>query len=684
MKSSMLARWSAGLSPQTEAGRGRTLRGGAEGAALLFGLRLWASVCLALYAAFWLQLNDPYWAATSAGIVAQPGLGASLRKGRFRAIGTVIGGIAIVVLVAVFPQNHPALLVSLALWGAACGWLATILPNFGGYAAALAGYTTAIVFTAVVSNPQNVFMLAVWRVTEIGIGILCAVLVHSLTDFGHARERLAQAFADIGRRVASGLSQTLQPGCDWEELRTARRGLIQRVIALDATIDEAVGEPSNLRRQAGVLYTAQEALFVALSAWRGIANHLSALPSQQAMEIGAALLPGLAKLADCGWADGPRVALEISRLESRIAANSTTADVSARLVVDGIVRALQALQRVANVLVLTSRSGEGVTHATHAQEKAYSRWTPRPRVPDVLPPVLNGLRIFLALLFAAVFWIVTAWPDGPTLITFTAVSVILFSVRAEAAFDGAIEFAIGCAGAGVVAVILDLAILPAVPNGFLSLAVVLSSVLVPLAILAAGSWHKAAFGAMVTNVMPILAIQNEPSYEGIRVVNTAIAVFAGTALGAIAIWLVPPLPAARRIQRLLALTLRDLRGLLAGRRRFTQALWVRLVSQRLAVMPLQASLEESAQLLAALSVGEAAIAVLGIRRQASAGRALEQAFADLAEANIVAAREGLTRFSAQQFTHAEAEPQREMQAAVQATLIADALGVHPHFFSRKG
>jgi uncharacterized membrane protein YccC len=623
-----------------------------------------------------------------------------LRKGRFRAFGTVIGGIAIVILVAVFPQNHLALLVSLALWGAACGWFATILPNFGGYAAALAGYTTAIVFTGLVSNPQNVFMLAVWRVTEIGIGILCAALVHSLTDFGHARERLARALADIGRGIASGLTQTLQPSCDWEELRTARRRLIQRVIALDATIDEAVGEPSNLRRQAGVLYTAQEALFVALSAWRGIANHLSALPRQQAIEIDAALLPGLAKLADRAWADGPRVALEISRLESRIAANTATADVSARLVVDGTVRALQALERVANALVLTTRSGEGASHATPgqsregcpgptmsrrtpAQEEASSRWTPRPRVPDLLPPVLNGLRIFVALLFAVVFWIVTAWPDGPTMITFTAISVILFSVRAEAAFDGAVEFAVGCAGASVVAVILNLAILPAVPSEFRSLAVVLSLVLVPLAMLAAGSWHKTAFVAMVTNVMPILAIQNEPSYEATRVLNTAIAVFAGTALAAIAIRLVPPLPAARRSQRLLALTLRDLRGLLVGRRRSTQAVWVRLVSQRLAVMPLQASLDERAQLLAALSVGEAAISLLGARREASAGRALNRAFADLAEANIVAAREGLTRFSAQQFAHAEVEPQLKMQAAVQATLIADALDVHPHFFSQR-
>jgi len=32
----------------------------AAGLALLFGLRLWASVCLALYVAFWLQLDEAH------------------------------------------------------------------------------------------------------------------------------------------------------------------------------------------------------------------------------------------------------------------------------------------------------------------------------------------------------------------------------------------------------------------------------------------------------------------------------------------------------------------------------------------------------------------------------------------------------------------------------------------------
>jgi uncharacterized membrane protein YccC len=56
--------------------------------ALLFGLRLWIAVCLALYVAFWLQLDNACWAGTSAAIVCQPSLGASLRKASFGVVQT--------------------------------------------------------------------------------------------------------------------------------------------------------------------------------------------------------------------------------------------------------------------------------------------------------------------------------------------------------------------------------------------------------------------------------------------------------------------------------------------------------------------------------------------------------------------------------------------------------------------
>jgi hypothetical protein len=60
----------------------KTMR--AAGPPLLFGLRMWVSVSLALYVAFWLELDNAFWAGTTAAIVCQPRLGASLRKGSFR------------------------------------------------------------------------------------------------------------------------------------------------------------------------------------------------------------------------------------------------------------------------------------------------------------------------------------------------------------------------------------------------------------------------------------------------------------------------------------------------------------------------------------------------------------------------------------------------------------------------
>src|SRR5246500_5099419 len=163
----------------------------AAGPPLLFALRLWASVCLALYVAFWLELDNAYWAGTSAAIACQPQLGASLRKGWYRIIGTVVGAAAIVVLTACFPQSRLGFLMGLALWGAACGFAATLLRNFAAYSAALAGYTTAILASdelgATGGANGQAFMLAVNRASEICIGVICAGVVLAGTDFGGAR-----------------------------------------------------------------------------------------------------------------------------------------------------------------------------------------------------------------------------------------------------------------------------------------------------------------------------------------------------------------------------------------------------------------------------------------------------------------------------------------------------------------
>jgi Fusaric acid resistance protein family len=263
---------------------------------VLFGLRLWASVCLALYVAFWLELDNAFWAGTTAAIVCQPQLGASLRKGWYRMIGTFVGAVVIVVLTAWFPQARAPFLVALALWASACALLATLLHNFASYAAALAGYTAAIIAADELGatggpNANAVFLLAVYRASEICIGIVSAGIVLAATDFGGARRRLAALFAALSAEITGRFTGMMAlAGPEMPETQPARQELVRRVIALAPIIDVAKGESSQLRYHSPALQTAVDGLFAAMVNWRTVAVLLARLPDDAARQEAEAVV----------------------------------------------------------------------------------------------------------------------------------------------------------------------------------------------------------------------------------------------------------------------------------------------------------------------------------------------------------------------------------------------------------
>ena len=334
---------------------------------VLFGIRLWSSVCLALFVAFWLELDNPSWAATTAAIVCQPQLGASLRKGSFRMVGTVIGAVAIVILTACFPQNRVGFLLGLALWGAACGFAATILRNFAAYAAALAGFTAAIIASdelGVDSGPSSqVFMLAIIRATEIMIGVVCAGVVLAGTDLGDARRRLAAQLATLAADVSGGFAAGFAlPGPDQPQTRPVRRDLIRRVIALDPIIDTAIGEASDLRYHSSTLQGAVGGLFTALFAWRAIALHLEALPTdvglrQAAMvrqKLPSELVSGRTGTVPTGWIAEPSRLRQACSAATRALIALPAATPSLALLADSAAEAMLGMARALNGLALLS------------------------------------------------------------------------------------------------------------------------------------------------------------------------------------------------------------------------------------------------------------------------------------------------------------------------------------------
>jgi len=591
----------------------------AAGPPLLFGLRLWASVCLALYVAFWLELDNAFWAGTSAAVVCQPRLGASLRKGWFRMIGTVVGAVAIVVLTACFPQDRGTFMVSLALWGAACALVATLLRNFAAYSASLAGYTAAIVASdqlgATGGLNGQAFLLAVTRASEICIGIVCAGVVLAGTDLGGARRRLAALFAAISAEITGRFTGTLLlAGPDMPETQPVRRELIRRVTALDPVIDEAIGESSRLRYHSPVLQMAVDGWFAALAAWRTVAVHLAGLPHEEARRDAESVLRTLPQELRAAPVQGE---------PTRWIADPTRL----RQMCEAAVRALIALPAGTPSLRLladhTAEALAGISHALNGLALLVgdpARPLPRQRrlllrVPDWLPSLVNAGRAFVTIGAAELFWIITAWPSGAEAIAFAAIVVILFSPRADQAGTDAMSFMIGIGLAAAFAAIIEFAVLPGLET-FAAFSIAIGLVLVPAGALSAQPWQRAMFTAIAgIGFCRLLAPANPMSYDTQEFYNSALAVVAGVGTAALAFRLVPPLSPAFRTRRLLALTLRDLQRLAVGPIPRTPDDWEGRMYGRLSVLPDAAEPLQRSQLVAALSVGIEIIQLRQITRR---------------------------------------------------------------------
>ena len=76
--------------------------------------------------------------------VFQPELGASLRKGWYRMVGTMVGAVAVVALTALFPEPR-GVSRGAGPMGSAVRRGGDASTHFASYAAALAGYTAVVV-----------------------------------------------------------------------------------------------------------------------------------------------------------------------------------------------------------------------------------------------------------------------------------------------------------------------------------------------------------------------------------------------------------------------------------------------------------------------------------------------------------------------------------------------------------
>ena len=607
--------------------------------AFLFALRLWASVCLTYYVTFALMLSDPTWAVTTAAIVCTPVLGASLRKAFFRMIGTVVGAIGIVILAALFRQDRIGFLIGLALWCAVSAFVATLLRNFAAYAAALSGYTAAILASDVLgpvgTTGGDVTFLAINRAIEICMGILCAGVILALTDLGHSRRKLAAELASLSTAIMDGFADCfLTASSDLTQFQGLRRDLLRRIIALDPTIDAAIGEASDLRYRSPVLQRAVSGLVETISAWR-----------KAAYQFALNRNPTTERDARAVYNELPRDRL------SPDASGSTKTPAELRAACCSAVRSLTRFnaetpsqrllaESAAQGMLGMARALNGLVGVVDPPDMIPMRGMARLHVPDWLPPSISALRAFLAILAISLFWIASAWPSGATAITFCAIIVVLLPLQGDMAYFQSMTFLKGCLLGSGIAATLVFAILPRATS-FPSLCLAMGLALLPLGFLLARAKNPLFFFACTVNFLPMLSINNTISFDASQFWNSSSGILVGIAVGAVAMLILPPLSPAIRIQRLLALTLTDLRRLAKRSSRRREDDWESRIVARFLAMPEQAEPVERAELVAAMAVGNHIVRLRRVAPRFVPAAAVDAALQALAEGQSGEASERL-------------------------------------------
>ena len=652
------------------------------GQALLFGLRLWAAVCLALYVSFCLELDKAYWAGTSAAVVSLPALGASLRKATFRMIGTVVGAVAIVALTAWFPQDRAAFIVGLALWGAACGFAGTILQNFASYGAAMAGVTAAVIALdelGATGGPNgDAFTFAMTRATEICIGIVCATIVAAGTDFGNARHRLSEQIVTLASEISTGLIGTFALGSsELMKTRALRHSLTRRVVDLGSLIDEAIGESSDLRYRRHMLLDAIDGLYAALAGWRTSATDLEVNSSDQGRREATIVLETLplelrsaAKREDATtWLASVSHAGRklLASVRALVGLQGWTA--SLQLLSDSTAEALLGLRRALDGLVLLADPAQVTSRSSDR----------RPFVPDFLPALINSARVFLTVIAVSLLWIATGWPGGATAVTFALVTVSVLSPRGDRAYAGALAFLLGTGVSAILAAIINFAVLPGTES-FFGFCAAIGLVLIPIG--AMELWNAPIFGSMATYFLPNLAPANPANYDLGQFYNTALGILVGVGAGVLSFLLLPAPSAAVRARWLLALTLRDLRRLAMSRLRSTPRNWKNRMYNRLSSLPDQVSLLQNARLDAGFAVGTEIIRLSSLLHRLGIGLSLEGVLRALVRGNSIGAIDclaGVDRAVGEPTTTG-ADASAKLRARASVRIISDALTEHADYF----
>ncbi|MNF36089.1 p-hydroxybenzoic acid efflux pump subunit AaeB [compost metagenome] len=394
-----------------------------EGLSWIFIFKMLAAALTTLWLAMRLDMPQPSTAVMAVFIVMQPQSGQVIAKGLHRLLGTLIGLLAMLPLIALFNQEPVLFLGGMAVWVALCTAGAARYRDLRSYSCVLAGYTATLVSLTAIQHPETAFLQALWRVLEIGLGVLCCSVFSAAilpqTTGTAMRQAVARRFGDFAAVVVTHL-----PGGDRAAFEDAQARLAAHTVRLetlrsmsgydDPQLNLRMGRLTRLNHDFMAMTSRFHALQQLLERLRGQGDSLALDAFAPCLDSLTALLapwrqrnldiPGAAELA--AQLEDYRAQLMPLIRQARTTLDALAPDSPLRLDFD---TAAELLYRLADDLLDYAQTHAALAPTRHARERWSERFAPRA---NRLAVAAAALRMLLLSGLGSALWLQTAWPSG--------------------------------------------------------------------------------------------------------------------------------------------------------------------------------------------------------------------------------------------------------------------------------
>ncbi|ENN86892.1 fusaric acid resistance protein region [Rhizobium freirei PRF 81] len=559
----------------------------------LFSVKAFLAAIMALFIALSLDLPRPYWAMAAVYVVANPLAGATSSKGLYRALGTLIGATASVILVPLFVNAPELLSVVVALWTGTLLFISMLDRTSRSYVFMLAGYSLPLIALPTVGAPETVFDVALSRSEEIIIGIVCASIVSAIVFPSSVGTTLGQRIGSWLDDAGTWADEILRGEGASPATPLKRQKLASDVTGLDLVI-------SQLKYDAGsrdIVRHSRELrgrLLMLLPLFSSLADRLHALKAGEKplpQELAAVLNDVADWLGQGGRGKADDTANTLSKKIEELQQNDID------LGWDDLVRssALDRLKEIVDLwqdcLTLRDQIVSGQQVGTWRPAFRHRNVVGHIRHYDYALLAFSASAVVVGIAVACFFWIYSGWQDGAGFVTMAAVACSFF-----AALDRPAPFItsmfVWCAVSLVIASVYIFGILPSI-SGFEMLVLVFAPPFLVMGLLIPRPQTNMLAMLLAVNGATFIALQDRYTADFGAFANSAVAALAGVGFALVWTLLTRPFGAELAAWRLVRAGWTDLADTAAGIRRADhERLSGRILDRLGQLVPRLASIED--------------------------------------------------------------------------------------------